>query len=110
MSSTLIEMGCVRAKGMSTHSFSLIFFFILFFYSYEICVQIIERLGQTVEKLQESLYEMGCVRATGTSFYLFSLIIFLFCSSIATKSECKLSKGCDKRLKCYRSFCMKWAV
>ena len=75
-------------------------FFKLLYYSYEICLQNFEELQIWVE--------IGWTLSTGASFYSFSLILFLNCSTIATKSVYKISKGSMQWLKSYINFGLKW--
>jgi len=84
-------------------------FFILLYYSYEMRLQKFERHLPPDRKLHQSWYEMGWRIATGTSFHSFLLILFLFCSIIATKYVCKISRGCAHPIRSYIKFGMNWA-
>ena len=77
-------------------------FFKLLYYSYKICLLIIKRIRAAVEELHQFWVEIGWTMSTGASFCSFSLILFLNCSTIATKSVYKISKGSVQRLKSYR--------
>ena len=59
-------------------------------------MQIIERMRQTVEKLQEFLYEMGCVRATGTIFFDYFFILLFYSYDIGMQIIERLRQTVEK--------------
>ena len=100
-----------RRNNVYRYEFLFVFFnsfFKLLYYSYEICLRNIERIHAAVEELHQIWVEIGWTMSTGASFCLFSLILFLNCSTIATKSVYKISKGSMQWLKSYINFGLKW--
>ena len=85
-------------------------FFKLLYYGYEICLKNIERICAVVEELLQIWVEIGWTMSTGTSFCSFSFILFLNCSTIATKSTYKISKGSMLWLRSYINFGLKWGI
>ena len=89
---------------------SLNSFFVMFYYSYEMCVRILGRLRPVVPKLWKFQQEMGCIISAGTNFQPFLLILFSLCFIIATKCVYKFSEGCAQSFRSYGSFSMKWVA
>ena len=77
------------------------FFFILLYYSYELCLQVCESLRPAVVELCHFMLENRLSIYSGTSFYRFLLVLFLFCSTIAMNYTYRFSKACTASLWSY---------